>query len=264
MPLSVRPAKSRCAGAVGKGKAADYSRQFALFVNSTDEKKQQIETILGILRRLKRKEDFLDVGAGSGEITAAVSEWFGRTTVIEPSADQVRRLSRRFPGFRIFPDTVDGADLGDEKFDLVLCSHVLYYIPEARWGSVVDGLFFRLREEGKMVVALQSSEGDTADFFSYFTGNRVGSMGLWRRMAERYGQENVLAHYRVSRVQTTSLDDMTDIGLFMLVDKKYSKKRSAIRRYFETRHKAADGYSMRIDSITFEITKPSLAGDARF
>ncbi|MFA6600774.1 MAG: class I SAM-dependent methyltransferase [Candidatus Omnitrophota bacterium] len=253
--MPVRSLSRKAAKCVRETDAVEYQRQFALFVASTDEKPKQIETLRKIVAGLKRRRSFLDVGAGSGEITAAVSESFAETTVVEPNPGLVRRLSTLYPNFRIFPEPWGKADLGRDRFDFILCSHVLGYLPERQWLGAVERMVGCLRPGGKLAVVLHSPEGGVAGMFRKMTGATVNSVKLWSDLVRTYGDERVRPHYGFSAIHTETLEDMTAIGLFLLSDPRYLGRKRELRRYLEKRHKETDGYFLEQEYMTLEVTQ---------
>ena len=235
--------------------AAQYRKLFALFVSSTDQKQRQIEQIRSILKTLKTKRDFLDVGAGSGEITSAVSEEFARTSVVEPNTEQVTYLSERYPNFRIFPDDIRDLNLRDEQFDFILCSHVLYYIPEAEWMPVAESLARHLRPGGKFLIVLQSPCGGVSELFRTFGVPVAPSLQLWNRLTQRFGVEAVRAYYGTCEIKTQTLEEMTAIGIFLMSARNVRPRKSALSRYLERRHRSPEGYRIGQEYLTFEIEK---------
>ncbi|HYC88480.1 MAG TPA: methyltransferase domain-containing protein [Thermoanaerobaculia bacterium] len=80
----------------------------------------------------------LDVGCGTGEITARLAEKFPRAAFVgidleEPHLERARRLCERF-GARVRFEAGDALELpfGDDSFDLVVCRHLLQAVPDAR------------------------------------------------------------------------------------------------------------------------------------
>jgi SAM-dependent methyltransferase len=247
-------AKKRAARSVALD-AAQYRKMFALFVSSTDQKRRQIEQIRAILKTLKTKKDFLDVGAGSGEITCVISEEFTRTSVVEPNTEQVTYLSERYPDFRIFPDDIRELNLGDEQFDFILCSHVLYYIPEAEWMPVAESLTRHLRPGGRFLIVLQSPSGGVSELFRKFGVPIAPSIELWNRLTRRFGVEAVRAYYGTCEIRTETLEQMTAIGIFLMSARNIRPRRSALSRYLECTHRVPEGYRIGQEYLTFEIEK---------
>ncbi len=232
-----------------------YKQQFETFVRSTDQKQRQIQKVKEIMKGLLQRRTFLDVGAGSGEITEAIAGYFRKTVLVEPNLRQMEKLGARIPGAVMIHDTIECARLNVAEVDLALCSHVLYYVPESKWMQVIEKMFSCLNARGKLVLVLQSPEGGVPLFFKKFTGKSVNSIGLWARLVRRYGEDNVRAHYGIAGIQARTLEDMTSIGQFLLIDKKYRRKKSRISRYFRKHHRVSGGYQINQEYITFEITK---------
>ncbi|MDD5217952.1 MAG: class I SAM-dependent methyltransferase [Candidatus Omnitrophica bacterium] len=232
-----------------------YRQQFETFVRSTDQKQRQIQEIKGIMKGLVRRRNLLDVGAGSGEITEAIAGYFEKATVLEPNPEQAEALSARLPGVRVIQETIERAKLDGEEADLILCSHVLYYVPETKWMPVIEKMISCLSPAGKLILVLQSPEGGVPLFIKQFTGKTVNSVGLWAKLVRRYGTIKVRAHYGIAHIKTKRLEDMISIGQFMLIDKVDRKKKTEISRYFQKNHKVPAGYQIDTEYITFEIDK---------
>jgi SAM-dependent methyltransferase len=90
----------------------------------------------------------LDVGAGSGDVTARLASVADRVETTETSAMMARRLRRR--GYACRRVDVAGAPL-DDSFDLVTCLNVIDR--SARPKTVLAHLARALGEGGRLVVA---------------------------------------------------------------------------------------------------------------
>ncbi len=230
-----------------------YKRRFGLFVRSTDQKARQIETVKSIVATLPQTGHFLDVGAGTGEITEAVSAYFKRTTVVEPNPEYAKQLAGRFPEFQIYENNFDGVNLVGALFDFILCSHVLYYIPEKNWMAMIERMVFHLSEQGKLAIVLQSPEGPLPDLFRRLGGKTGEAVRLWGALVRRFGRDRVRAHYGVSRIKARSIHEMAEIATFLFHEKRFESKKPEIRRYFARNCKIRGGYAVEQDFITFEI-----------
>lgn len=60
-------------------------------------------------------------------------------------------------------------------------------------------------------------------------------------MIQRYGDTSVDVRYFINDTWTDNLEDMTDIGLFLLLDPKFKKQKEKIREYFTKDTKRATG-----------------------
>ncbi|MGV8078525.1 MAG: class I SAM-dependent methyltransferase [Syntrophales bacterium] len=233
----------------------EYRRQLALFVQSCTEKGIELVRIGELIAGLGQRRSFLDIGAGGGDLTIPVSSSFEKTTVVEPNELQARRLQQRCPSFRVINECWDRIALGPERFDFILCSHVLYYIPEGAWLSTIEKMHTHLESGGCIAIVIQSPMGEVAEFFSRFTRYDVNILGLWGELIRRYGDEAVEVRYFVNQIFTESLDDMVSIGLFLLIDRNFRRHVDEIRNYFEERHKVPGGYRIRQDDILLVIRK---------
>src|SRR5204863_4527497 len=92
----------------------EYRRQLDLFVRSCDEKARLLARLERLVARLPRRDSFLDVGAGAGDLTVPLSRHFDRTTAVEPNRLQAARLSEAHPRVRVRHAAVEDLDLGGE------------------------------------------------------------------------------------------------------------------------------------------------------
>jgi SAM-dependent methyltransferase len=234
---------------------AEYQHQLSLFSECSTEKGIELVKTGMVIETLPRRERFLDIGAGGGHLTIPIAQQFDRTTIVEPNSRQAELFQRRCPGFRIYNDCWMDVDLGDERFDLILCSHVLYYIPEGSWMQTVEKMYRFLSPGGCLVIVMQSPLGQVADFFNTFTTYDVPILDLTRDVIALYGDDAVLLRYFQNEIYSGSLDDVVEIGLFLLLDRKYNARKGEIAEYFRMHHKVNGGYLIRQDEILLVIRK---------
>ena len=231
----------------------EYQRQLALFSQSSTEKGIELVRIGETIARLARRRSFLDIGAGGGHLTIPISTSFDATTVVEPNARQAAYLRRRCPQFQIINDVWDKVALGSERFDFILCSHVLYYIAEGRWLDTIAKMYTHLDDQGCLAIVIQSPIGEVADFFHYFADYDVNILNLWRDLIEIYGDRKVSVRYFINEIFTESLTDMTAIGLFLLIDRRFRDREDEIRKYLAGRHRTPEGYRIKQEEILLVI-----------
>jgi len=238
---------------------AEYRRQLALFTRCCTEKPVELVKIGEVIAGLKHRRCFLDIGAGGGDLTIPTSQSFSEATVIEPNEKQIAFLKRRCPHFTIYNGRWEAVDLGDKHFDFILCSHVLYYIDEGRWLPTIEKMYRHLEPGGCIAIVLQSPIGEVASFFNQFTSYDVNILELWRELIRRYGDVSVDVRYFMNEIYTESLDDMVSIGLFLLIDRRFTKRKNDIRRYFRKHHRSGNGYRIMQDEILLAVKKPVAA-----
>lgn len=236
---------------------AVYRKQLDLFIRSSTDKRLELVKIGEIIAGLRHRRRFLDVGAGSGDLTIPLAQTFHETTIVEPNTSQIEFLRRRYPHFRLHNATWADAELGADRFDFILCSHVLYYMDEINWMPAIDKMRAHLEQDGRLVIVLQSPIGELADFYNRFSHYDVDILGLWRELIHRFGDKAVEVRYFVNEIWTDSLDDMVEIGLFLLIDRKFRARQGEIRDYFAARHRRGDGYRLKQDEILLAVRRPS-------
>jgi SAM-dependent methyltransferase len=232
-----------------------YQRQLQLFSRCSQEKSIELVLAGEVISQLQSTADFLDIGAGTGSLTAIISTFFNDSTVIEPNKKQAEHFRRRYPRFHVYEEKWETVDLGSKLFDLIFCSHVLYYIAVQQWLDVIGKMYAHLKDKGRIAIVLQSPAGDVARFFREFSGCDVPVIELWRDLTGIYGHQALEVRYFVNEIFAETLEDMISIGLFLLIDKRFEPLADQIGRYFEENHKAAGGYSLRQDEILIVIKK---------
>ena len=232
---------------------AVFQKQLELFIRSSTDKRIELVKIGEVIADLHHRRRFLDVGAGGGDLTIPLAQTFHETTVVEPNTPQIEFLRRRYPQFKLHNTTWANADLGDDRFDFILCSHVLYYLDEEDWMPAIDKMRAHLEPDGRLAIVLQSPIGELADFYNHFAHFDVDILGLWRELIHRFGDRAVEARYFVNEIWTDSLDDMVEIGLFLLIDRKFRARADEIRDYFARRHRHGDGYRLKQDEILLAV-----------
>ncbi|MBZ4318309.1 class I SAM-dependent methyltransferase [Streptomyces huiliensis] len=164
--------------------SAAYRRAFDLFLAGSDEKDDIEARLIVLVEGLARRRVFLDVGAGDGRTTARLAPFFERTVAVEPSAAMREGLRRACPGATVVAAPVGRAEPG-VRADLVLLSHVLYYLPEEEWPGTLDRVFDWVAPGGTLVVLLQDPDNACMRMVRHFTGARFDLRHATRLLLER-------------------------------------------------------------------------------
>lgn len=122
---------------------ANHASQLAEFVEEN------------LLPQIPSKVDFLDIGGGNGDVTNRLANHFDKTTVVEP--DPLFALHFQKQGYITHQKNFQDAQLA--QYDFVLCSHVLYYIPQADWASCLKKMHDAIRPHGKGLILMMGTSG---------------------------------------------------------------------------------------------------------
>jgi len=196
--------------------SADYHRAFDVFLANTDQKIKAREWLDGLVGGLRSRGLFVDAGAGNGKVTAWFIGDFQRTIAIEPSLSLFDELRRACPSAEVLRQKIMEAEPSGLA-DLVLCSHILYYIDAAEWMANLEKLVSWLAPDGVLVVVVQNHETDCMRMLNHFFGYRFNLPELANRFAALHGQR-----YRVeiatvpAQVATTEFGAAFTIAEFML------------------------------------------------
>jgi len=193
-----------------------YHQAFQVFLDHTDQKVNARRWLDGLVQTLPARQVFLDAGAGNGQVTAWFLDQFERTIAIEPNPSLNSDLRRTCPSAEVLPVGILEAQPGDHA-DLILCSHVLYYIARSEWRATVARMASWLTPRGALVIVLQNHETDCMRMLDAFLGQRFDLAALAQEFEEEHGQQ-----YRVERqlvsahVTTPDLASAYLIAEFML------------------------------------------------
>ncbi|MGA5098869.1 class I SAM-dependent methyltransferase [Streptomyces lavendulocolor] len=211
-----------------------YGEIFRTYLAHTDEKKQQQRLLHHIVDALPQREIFVDVGAGTGLFTAGLAEKFDRTVAVEPDPELRRELRTACPDAEVLPVPIAAAEPSGPA-DLVLCSHVLYYVPEAEWPGHVARMLSWLRPGGELVLVLQHPENACMAMVRHFGGPTRSLLAVLPYLDGAAGRR-----YRAERVRQPAsvcvpdLATALDVCQLVVGPLEDSSSRAAVAGYLHT------------------------------
>jgi SAM-dependent methyltransferase len=139
----------------------EYKTLLDLYCQHTDEYQRITIYVEQLIRRHNLPTNaVLDIGAGNGTLTFSVGCHFGYVVTIEPNPLFCSNLARKACIYGMQIELVCGfwpsVDLGQKRFDLILCAHVLYYIDISLWNGAIRLMLSHLNPGGILVVVLAS------------------------------------------------------------------------------------------------------------
>ena len=115
--------------------ARNWDERAGRFARMTAELNTSREPLLRALSETVRPDDSaLDVGAGAGRYALPLASMASRVTAVEPSAGMRASLERTLQERGVSNVTVvpgTWQEVNVEPHDVVLCAHVLYFVPDA-------------------------------------------------------------------------------------------------------------------------------------
>jgi trans-aconitate methyltransferase len=99
-------------------------------------------------RRTQAGERILDVGCGTGALTAEIAGKGAETLGVDLSEEMISQARKKFPALNF--EALDARELRfSEQFDAVFSNAVLHWIPEAE--RVIAGVSKALKSGGRFV-----------------------------------------------------------------------------------------------------------------
>ena len=140
--------------------AAEYAQIESEFNSITDHIDILCRYIEKKILPCINKRNFLDIGAGPGFIARELLGHFDETIALDPNNcyasyysdsethNKLRFINRNFEFVNF-----------SHKFDFILCSHVLYHVPQSQWSMFVKKILKLLAKKGNALFTLVATRG---------------------------------------------------------------------------------------------------------
>jgi hypothetical protein len=241
---------------VYSSQSSSYHQAFKVFLEHTDQKAQARAWLNRLVEQLPERRTFIDAGAGNGKVTEWFVDKFQRTIAMEPSPSLGAELCQRCPGAELLPQTILEAQ-PPARGDMVLCSHVFYYIPQESWLANLERMASWLAPQGRLIVILQSHGTDCMQLLEHFSGQRFNLATLAESFQRAHGQRyQVTVESVPAQVATADFAAAYTVAEFMLnlLPMARPPARSALRGYVRERFALpAGGYRFSCDQTFLQI-----------
>jgi SAM-dependent methyltransferase len=169
-----------------------YLQSVDLLRNSSLEAEHQYEVFKDkVLPKIKKYNKLLDIGIGNGEVSKFFGLHFQNITAIDTSSESLDLLPTYHWTFNSTITKIEGDILAaipslhknNEKYDLILLSHVLYYIPSFLRPQLVNNLAMLLEPYGKLVITY--NDGNDRSFITDYFGGKGFSFSLFENYVNK-------------------------------------------------------------------------------
>lgn len=134
-----------------------------------------------VLPQIKHKQNFLDVGPGNGKICKFIGRYFQSITLVDSHPETLSLIKRSMfhPSKTLYKliGKVEDVELPECEYNLIVLSHVLYYIDPRKWLGLIEQLYNKLADKGIMVIIMNSGL-DKAAMIKHFGGEPINLIPL--------------------------------------------------------------------------------------
>lgn len=169
-----------------------------------------------IIPLINSKKSFLDIGSGPATITKPLSQFFETTSVVEPN----RAYESLYQENNFTAYIANFQDIALPKnFDVVLCSHVLYHIPQHEWVSYLKKMHQTINAGGKGIVTLVAPRGKWHELRASINPEYSNSGKVEKVLKELNIPYELTAHQSVFKVE--NYEDFRALAHVFVIDDCY-------------------------------------------
>ncbi|MPR35942.1 class I SAM-dependent methyltransferase [Salmonirosea aquatica] len=238
-----------------------YDHAFATFIKSTDQKENAKVWITEFLDGIDPKHTAIDAGAGNGVLTKILARHFDKVLAVEPNEALLAELATAGENVEVIDQPIAEGTLPGTVADLVLCSHVLYYIPQSQWDGILHQLLSWTKPGGRIVVILQAEDTDCMNFFRKLRNEEFPIMHFMEEFSRTGTAQSVDVFRQTSTIRCRSEEDLELILEFLLNLTPFPNEESIptkadLRTFLSSLQRTESGeYSMSCDQLFYTITK---------
>ena len=167
-----------------------------LLVSTTDEYSHLLPLLeKSVPPKLSRTAALLDVGAGPGLFTSPLSTRFGHIGIVEPDPvyclEAVQKVLSTGKLVTAYNGVWEAAQFGEQQFDLIICTHVLYFVAPENWDDFIQKMMSHIVPGGRMAIVLVAKGDDTTELIRRTLGiEELGSHPFSAAAIERLQAHN--------------------------------------------------------------------------
>lgn len=233
------------------GQATSFGRAAGAYArHRPDYAEAAVSWAVAPVRSLSR---IVDLGAGTGKLTAMLAELDVDVTAVEPDPAMLDELRQSLPGVRALRGTAEAIPLPDNSADAVLCAQAMHWfdmdraLPEiARVlvpGGVLAGLWNSNDDRVEWVAGLQKVIGDTASRpLSYWKTNAANAtLGRFESSLFRPAERAEFSHGQPRTAGSLVATIATHSRVIVLEDSERERLLADFRAYLRSCPETASG-----------------------
>jgi hypothetical protein len=233
--------------------SAEYAEAFATLLRCGGGRVSVRELLRELFAAYPAESHAVDWGAGGGDFTSLMLEYFHHVYAVEPHPTMRAMLATRCPAAQLVDGTIMSTVL-PTKVEVGLISHVFYHVPDHQWGAYTLHAAKQLTEHGVLTVTLKDVDSGCNQMLEHFGAPRYDLAGVLAREM-RLHPEFAVSFLRVPvSITTTSFADTLKIARFMLCDRDadaFSRPpteaefQNYVREYFWDERKGQGGWACK-------------------
>ena len=240
-----------------------YTEAFETLLRCSQERLPVYTRLENIFSNYPADSKAIDWGAGSGDLTALLLQHFKHVYAVEPNPAMCELISVRCPSATVFASSLIDL-MPAQRFDIGIISHVLYHIPDFKWGAYILHAARFLSENGVLIVTLKNPDSGCNKMLEHFG---APSFDLYARLssAVRRHKDFDFTFSRVpGGIKTQSFEETLAIARFMLCDRdsdvfsielKEADLQAYVREHFWDEKTSSGGWSY---DVVFCLIKRNL------
>jgi SAM-dependent methyltransferase len=205
--------------------AREYKEALSILASSSEHINLIVQAIKEqILPNLANKNSMIDVGAGMGVLTSYLESEFKNITVVDINPKVKKELQLR-PYEVVIANFLEYVT--DNKFDFVLCTHVMYHYNEQQMREFILKLLSLVNTGGYCFIALIAPRGKNHQFHTKFNENYVNSTQIINILDKEkidYKRINATPH----QLHTHNAYAMRSLLKFFLIENCLTKPSSSL------------------------------------
>ncbi|KTD72764.1 class I SAM-dependent methyltransferase [Legionella tucsonensis] len=161
----------------------EYKEAIGILEHTSKHISLVTETIKNkILPKLSHRHRLLDVGAGAGNITKILQSEFDEAVAVEINPELKNAYHQT--NIKLYNSDFMNVVL-EGKFDLVICSHVMYHLNKSEMSAFIDKLLSLVNPGGYCFIALMAPRGQNHKFHEAFNPDYINSKLIITILNER-------------------------------------------------------------------------------